>query len=149
MDNLLARLAATRDETLCYFDHSPNDLSLTYGPGKWNIRKILIHLADAEAVLQERIKRVIAEPGQVIWAFDQDRWCEALAYEEYPLALGRGLYAANRQSIMYLAEKYYEHLGEREFVHNQAGKKTLRQEFDKVASHNEGHLAQIRQALSA
>jgi hypothetical protein len=40
-------------------------------------------------------------------------------------------------------------LGEREFVHNEAGKKTLKQEFEKVASHNEGHLAQIRKALSA
>jgi hypothetical protein len=149
MKDLLASLASTRDETLHYFDLSQNDLSLTYGPGKWNIRNILVHLADAEAVLQERIKRVIAEPGQVIWAFDQDKWCEALTYEEYPLALSRGLYTANRQSIIYLAEKYYERLGETEFIHNQAGKKTLKQEFEKVASHNEGHLVQIRQALSA
>jgi hypothetical protein len=105
MNDLLVKLAATRDETLRYFELTSNDRSRTYGPGKWNIRTILVHLADAEAVLQERIKRVIAEPGQVIWAFDQDKWCEALAYEEYPLDLSRSLYAASRKSIIYLAER--------------------------------------------
>jgi len=35
-----------------------------------------------------------------------------------------------------------------EFVHSVDGVRTLREEFDKTAAHNEHHLSQIRLALS-
>jgi hypothetical protein len=38
--------------------------------------------------------------------------------------------------------------GHLEFVHSETGIRTLKAEFDKVASHNEHHLAQIDSALS-
>ena len=39
--------------------------------------------------------------------------------------------------------------GRREFVHSETGVRTLKDEFDKVAWHNEHHLEQIEQALQA
>jgi hypothetical protein len=42
---------------------------------------------------------------------------------------------------------HYEGSEQIEFVHSEAGIRTLKDEFEKVASHNEHHLAQIRKAI--
>lgn len=144
---LTGLLLETKAATLSFYELSAADLEKTYAPGKWTIRQILVHLADAESVLHERIKRIIAEPGQVIWAFDQDQWSKKLDYTNFPLEISRNLYAANRDSIIYLAEQFYSSLGDITFIHSQTGKRTLKDEFDKVAWHNESHLQQIRAAL--
>jgi hypothetical protein len=92
---------------------------------------------------------VISEPRQVIWAFDQDAWATGLDYARTPLDLARRIYDAVRAGIIYQAQIHYEAKGNREFVHNETGVRTLKDEFDKVASHNEHHLEQIRRALTS
>lgn len=145
--NIRTKLIETQQQTELFFNLSETDLKKTYGKNKWNIRTILVHMADAESVLHERIKRIIAEPKQVIWAFDQDLWSEKLDYENFPLEISKYLYSANRESIIFLADKYYKKNGDMEFVHSQSGIRTLKDEFDKVAKHNLGHIDQIELAL--
>ena len=145
--DIVTLLTDTRLETAGFFDLPPQSLLKTYGEGKWNIQQILVHLADAESILHERIKRVIAEPKQVIWAFDQNLWCTNLDYENYPLEISKSLYLASRQSIIYLATNYYIKSGDKEFIHSETGLRTLKDEFDKVAVHNQGHINQIKTAL--
>ncbi len=147
--NILTTLTNTKNETEKYFDLSEEELAKTYGEGKWTIKQILVHLADADSVLLDRIKRVISEPKQVIWAFEQDLWNENLDYKNFPLAISKAIFLANRQMVIYLAEKYYETLGGKEFIHSQTGLRTLKDEFDKVSWHNQGHLEQIRIALAS
>ncbi len=142
-------LTATRDKTVAYFELPPQALLHNYAPGSWTVQEILVHLADAESVLHERIKRIIAEPGKVVWAFDQDNWCSILDYKNFPLEISKTLYMANRQSVIFLAEKFYALLGSKTFVHSETGTRTLQNEFDKVALHNSGHLVQIEKALNA
>lgn len=147
-DDLLKALDETLASTLPLFDRPEADLQRTYAPGKWTVRQVLVHLADAESVLHERIKRVIAELKPVAWAFDQDRWNVELDYQTFPLAISKALYEANRRSVMYLAEHYYDRLGALPFVHSETGLRTLKDEFDKVAGHNQHHIDQIWQALA-
>jgi hypothetical protein len=145
---LLRDLEDTRDETLRYFTLGADDLARTYAPGKWPVRFILHHLADAETVLYDRIRRVLSEPRQVLWVFDQDAWAKGLDYSRVPLDLSRHVYESIRHAVIYYAGQYYEQHGHLEFVHSVTGVRTLKDEFDKVASHNAHHLAQIRAALS-
>lgn len=145
--NIVTRLEAARDQTLEYFDLPAEMLDRSYGPGKWTVRFILHHLADAESVLYERIRRALSEPRQVLWAFDQDAWAAGLDYAGLPLELSRQIYDSVRAAVIYHARLRYDSDGHREFVHSETGIRTLRAEFDKVASHNEGHLAQIELAL--
>lgn len=140
-------LQETQTRTVPYYDLAATELAKAYTPGKWSIKKILVHLADAEAMLHERIKRVIAEPRQVIWAFDQDRFCNNLDYENYPLHLSKALFLANREAILFLADKFYTTSGSNEFIHSETGLRTLQDEFDKVVTHNQNHLHQIEAAL--
>lgn len=147
--NILSTLTNTRNETEKYFWLVWRRFGKTYGEGKWTVKQILVHLADADSVLLDRIKRVISEPKQVIWAFEQDLWNENLDYKNFPLAISKAVYLANRSMVIYLAEKYYETLGDKEFIHSQTGLRTLKDEFDKVSWHNQGHLEQIRMALES
>jgi len=65
----------------------------------------------------ERTRDVLSEPRPVLWVMDQDAWAKGLDYARVPLDVSR-------------------HVNE-----------SLRDEFDKVAAHNEHHLSQVRLAL--
>jgi hypothetical protein len=144
---ILHDLRATRDETLRCFHLPDSTLARRYAPGKWDVRHILHHLADAETVMFDRIRRVLSEPRQVLWAFDQDAWARGLDYPTLPLDLSRDIYAAARNAVIHYATLHYAARGHLEFVHSETGVRTLKDEFDKVARHNADHLAQIRTAL--
>lgn len=144
---IMEQLEQTRSETLSYFALDDAALSRTYAPGKWNVRYLLHHLSDSETVLFDRIRRVLSEGRGVIWAYDESAWASSLGYDERPLTLSRDIYKATRAGVLYYAKLRYESDGHREFVHSQTGVRTLKDEFDKVAWHNEHHLDQIRRAL--
>lgn len=147
--DLVSELERTRDETLGYHALSERDLARRYGEGKWSVKFILHHLADSEQVLYERISRTIAEPRPNIMVFQESLWAKNLDYASLPLEISRGIYESVRRAHIHYAGKFYESHGHLEFVHSEMGVRTLRQEFDKVADHNEHHLAQIRAALAA
>jgi len=145
---LIEALEKTRDETLKYYSLGERDLQRSYAPGKWSVRFILHHLSDSETVLFDRIRRVLSEPRGVIWVYDQDAWARGLDYANLPLDQSRRIYESVRSAIIYYARLYYEEKGHLEFVHSVTGVRTLKDEFDKVADHNEHHLEQIRTALN-
>lgn len=144
---IVQKLESTKAETLKYFELIDEELQKSYDHGKWTIRYILHHLADAETVLFERIRRVISEPRPVLWAFDQDAWATKLDYANVPLELSRDIYASVREGIIHNVRSHYDSSGHLEFVHSETGVRTLKDEFEKVAWHNEHHLEQIRRAI--
>lgn len=146
---IIEKLEATKAATLKYYDLDDEQLNKSYGAGKWTVRYLLHHLADAETVLYDRVRRVITEPKQVLWAFDESAWAKGLDYANLPLELSKHIYSSVRDAIIYHACLHYEGSGHLEFVHSEIGIRTLRQEFDKVAAHNEHHLEQIKIALDA
>ena len=147
--DLIERLEATKVRTLNYYDLGDANLDKSYGPGNWTIKYLLHHLADAETVLYDRIRRVISEPRQVLWAFDESAWARELDYANVPLDLSKRIYGSVRDGIIYYARLHYEAKGHLEFVHSGTGVRTLKEEFEKVAVHNEHHLEQIQTALDA
>ena len=145
---IIERLETTKAATLKFFDLGNDDIDKSYGSGNWTVRYILHHLTDAETVLYDRIRRVISEPKQVLWAFDESAWAKELNYANLPLSLSKSIYSSVRDGIIYQASLHYQSSGHLEFVHSEAGTRTLKQEFDKVVTHNEHHLEQIKIALS-
>jgi hypothetical protein len=61
--------------------------------------------------------------------------------------MARPIYESVRAAMIYYAGLHYEKQGHLEFVHSRTGVRTLKDEFDKTASHNSHHLSQIRTAL--
>jgi DinB superfamily len=146
---IIEQLERIQAETLKYFDLPDADLLKNYGPGKWSVRYILHHLADSETILFYRIRRVISEPKQVIWAFDQDAWAKNLDYSTVPLELAKSIYLSSRQGIIYYARLHYENSHEITFVHSETGIRTLKDQFDLVVEHNRQHVGDIEKALSS
>ena len=149
LNALLRQLEETRDETLGYFELHDEQLERTYAPDKWSVRYLLHHLADAETVLYDRVRRVISEPRQVLWVFDENAFARGLDYSTVPLDLSRGIFKAVRAGNIYYARLHYEKNGHLEFVHSVTGVRTLKDEMEKVAAHNAHHLGQIRDALAS
>ena len=48
--------------------------------GCWSVREHLAHITDSEANSYIRCRRFIAEPGQPLLAYDENRWAAALGY---------------------------------------------------------------------
>jgi hypothetical protein len=144
---LIDDLETTRDETLRYFSLDSADLQRTYAPGKWTIAYVLHHLADAETVMFERIRRTISEDRPALSVFDPDQWAAGLNYAHVPLELSHSVFQSVRNLAIHYVARFYESHGDRVFVHSVAGVRTLREEMEKVAAHNAHHLGQIRQAL--
>ena len=140
-------LNVTKKQTMDCFALPESDLNKTYGEGKWSVRQILHHLTDCELLFHGRLKKIIAEPKQVIWAFNQDDWNEAFDYKNETLKGKKGVFEMCRDLNYELMDKFYETYIDKEFVHNETGLRTLKEEFEKVALHNQKHLDQIEMAL--
>ncbi|NJM53245.1 MAG: DinB family protein [Blastocatellia bacterium] len=145
---LLQQLAETKIETSKYFDLSETDLAKTHSERSWNIRQILHHLADTEMILHVRIKKIIAEPKQVVWNCEQDDWNNAFGYFDEPLSVKKQAFEVIRQLNIELTDYFYDGFAEKEFVHSGMGLRTVKDEFEKIGWHNEKHLEQIRNALT-
>jgi len=144
--NLMRELERTRDETLQYFSLDQGALARTYAPGKWPVGHILHHLSDSETV--SSIASVACSASPVRWSGDGPGClAKGLDYARVPLDISRQVYESVRNAVIYYAGVHYERSGHLEFVHSVDGVRTLRDEFDKTAAHNEHHLSQIRSAL--
>ena len=50
--------------------------------GCWSIREHLVHIADSEANSYIRCRRLIAEPGEQLMAYDENAWSRSLFYSD-------------------------------------------------------------------
>src|SRR5437868_11440394 len=87
----------------------------TPAPGKWSIRQIVAHLADAELVGAHRMRQVIAEDNPTIVAFSQDDWAANLDYArrkpKQSLETFRRIRAENYDLLKGLPESAFERAG--------------------------------------
>ncbi len=51
-------------------------------PDRWTIHEIVIHIADSEANSYIRCRRLIAEPGSAVLAYDEVKWARDLHYHD-------------------------------------------------------------------
>src|ERR1700682_2400037 len=99
----------------------------TTAPGKWSIRQIIAHLADAEMVGAHRFRQVVAEENPTLIAFDQDAWAANLDYArrkpKQSLETFRRVRAENYELLKVLSEEAFERAGN----HTERGRMTVRQ----------------------
>jgi hypothetical protein len=119
-------------------------------PGKWSIRQIMAHLADAEVACGWRVRLVIAEPDAPLTAFDQEAWARHLNYAERKskasLESFRRARADNHELLKAVPETAFD---ERAGVHAEAGRMTLRQLVERNATHTDKHARQIQEVREA
>jgi len=113
-------------------------------PGKWTIRQIMAHVADAELVGAHRFRAVIAEENPTLTAMNQEAWAKNLDYSRRKPAQSldtfRRLRAENYELLKDLSESVYERVG----LHTEDGPRTLRSLLQGYADHAEGHARQVQ-----
>lgn len=113
-------------------------------PGKWSIRQIMAHLADAELVGAHRLRLVIAEDNPTLTAFDQDAWSRNLDYARrkptQSLDTFRRLRAENYELLKELPETAFDRVG----AHTENGPVSLRNLLEIYAGHAESHARQLQ-----
>ena len=50
-------------------------------PKEWSVHEVIVHLADSETNSFLRARRLIADPGGRLMAYDQDHWANSLDYQ--------------------------------------------------------------------
>jgi len=121
----------------------------TIAPGKWNVRQIVAHLADAELVGAHRFRQVIAEDNPTTTAYDQDAWTRNLDYvrrkPKQSLETFRRIRAENHDLLKDQPPAVFERTG----MHSENGVMTLHQMLEGYAGHAESHARQLQEIREA
>ncbi len=118
-------------------------------PGKWSIRQITAHMADAELVAGCRMRLVIAEENPTLTAYDQDAWTRNLGYGtrkiKSSLESFRRMRAENHELLKDLPETAWGRAG----THTEQGRITLGELLTMYAAHAESHARQMQEIRDA
>jgi DinB family protein len=113
-------------------------------PGKWSIRQMIAHVADAEMVGAFRFRRIIAEDTPTLTAYDHDLWTQNLDYArrkpKQSLETFRRIRAENYELLKDLPAAAFERAGN----HSERGRVTLGQLLEEYAGHAESHAQQMQ-----
>jgi len=113
--------------------------------GKWTIRQMVAHLADAELVGAHRFRQVIAEDNPTLIAYDQDAWARNLDYlhrkVKQSLETFRRVRAENHELLKGLPPTAFQRAGN----HSENGPMTLATLLEGYAQHAEHHARQLQE----
>ena len=114
--------------------------------GKWSVREILSHLADAEIVFAFRIRQTLSEPHHVIQPFDQDHW--AKPYLRYSAQLAIATFTAVRNWNLAVINGLTPEDLQRPVTHPERGTMTLQTVVETMGGHDMNHIHQIEGIVS-
>jgi DinB superfamily len=121
-----------------------SELDFVPEPGKWSIRQIIAHLADAEMVAGSRLRRIIAEDHPSLEAYDQDAWAVNLDYARRKTSQALETFRRIRGENYELLKDLPATTFEREGLHSERGTMSLKALLQIMAEHAENHAAQLR-----
>lgn len=116
-------------------------------PREWSVTEVLAHLLDAEVALGFRIRKVAAEPGSAIVAWDQEMWTERLRHRRADARTVLAAYAALRAANVELARRLTPAQRRLRGRHPEYGPISVAQMLEHFAEHDLNHLEQIRATL--
>ena len=118
-------------------------------PGKWSIRQIVAHLADADLVGAHRFRQLVAEDNPTLVAFDQEKWTHNLDYArrkpKASLESFRRIRAENYDLLKELPAAAFDRPGN----HSERGRVTLGELLEGYAGHAESHARQMQEIREA
>jgi uncharacterized damage-inducible protein DinB len=118
-------------------------------PGEWTIHEIIIHITDSEANSYVRARRLIAEPGLSVMAYDEGRWAQILRYQDLNPATALELFQWLRQSTVELLQDLPDKTWANTVLHPELGDYSLDTWLEIYARHVPDHIAQMQAVYSA
>ncbi|HLF25202.1 MAG TPA: DinB family protein [Anaerolineae bacterium] len=113
-------------------------------PDDWSIQELIIHLADSEANSFIRCRRLYAEPGTAVLAYNEVQWAKALDYEHQSTDDALELFKWLRLASHKLIQTWPESAWANTIEHPENGVMTADDWLDVYARHIPEHVEQMR-----
>ena len=117
--------------------------------GCWSIHEHLVHIADSEANSYIRCRRLIAEHGESLMAYDENRWAESLNYHQQSTGDALELFKWLRHRSYTLIESLPEDVWSNTVYHPENGNMTRDDWLDVYERHVREHIEYMQQNLVA
>ncbi len=117
--------------------------------GCWSIHEHLIHIADSEVNCYIRCRRLIAEPGQSLMAYDENRWAEALQYHDQDISDTLALFRWLRHKTFTLIKTLPEDTWGHSAYHPENGDMTLDDWLEVYSRHVAEHVHSMQENYEA
>lgn len=118
----------------------------SFAPGKWTVRQIISHLADAEIAFAFRLRQAAAEDHHVIQPFDQDAW--AAPYTKLDVSAAVDTFAAVRQWNLLFVGALPAEVLQKPVSHPERGTMTMETILETMGGHDRNHLEQLERVRS-
>ncbi len=115
-------------------------------PGKWTVREVVFHLAEAELQGYLRARTIMAQPRSPIPAYDQDAWASSLD-PTHPLEEALELFRLLREILARQLRGLPESAWSQWVLHPERGEVSLERWLEIYEKHLGDHLAQIARNL--
>lgn len=115
------------------------------GDGEWTPRQIVHHVADAEIVGAQRLRRLLVEPASVIQGYDEKAFAERLTSDRPirpSLEAMRWVRETTAQLLERMADADWKIVG----THSESGRFGTEDWLRLYAAHGHDHAAQITRA---
>ena len=109
-------------------------------PGTWSVQEVVMHLMDSDLVGSDRMKRVIAEPGPTLLAYDETRWVQNLGYEHADTKSACEVFRLNRKMTAAILRRLPDAAFQRTGTHTERGVETLEMLVQDYIAHLNHHL---------
>ena len=113
--------------------------------GCWSIHEHLVHIADSEANSYIRCRRLIAEPGLSLMAYDENQWASSLSYHEQSVDGALDLFKWLRRQNFLLIKSLPETAWSNTAYHPENGNMTLDDWLDVYERHVPEHLQYMQE----
>jgi hypothetical protein len=114
-------------------------------PGTWSVQEVVLHLMDSELVGSDRMKRVIAEPGATLLAYDETRWVKHLGYDKLDPAMACELFRLNRKMTAAILRQLPDAVFAQTGNHTERGIESLEQLVGDYIGHLTHHMKFVRE----
>lgn len=143
--DLVTHLGRQGDETRKLFTAlSEEQASIRYAPGKWSVKDIVLHLADAERVFSYRMLCFARNDAQPLPGFSENEWAGAAGAEVRGMAgLAAELFAARASTVALLQGLGEDTLARRGIANE--NRFTVRSIAWIIAGHELHHLRIVRE----
>ena len=117
--------------------------------GCWSVHEHVVHVADSEANSYIRCRRLVAESGEPLMAYDENRWASELNYHEQSVEDALQLFKWLRRKSYTLIKSLPESAWSNTAYHPENGDMTLDDWLDVYAVHVTEHVGFMRENYEA
>ncbi len=128
---------------------APDELDWRPSPETWSVREIVHHVADADTMAAERLRRILTEEAPPIAAYDEAVLARRLRYRERPIDAALRAIEALRATAAELLDGLTEADWSRAGTHSEEGRYSVERWLEFNATHASDHAAQIQDTRAA